>query len=134
MVKVILLILSEHADDGELILVNDSSEGCLLPEIMLDDDADLINSAISLVTNTMGVLPEVVVTEPIRFEKNTFFLLFYTRSRTEYPEYYQWYPINRMLREITVKKYREYLILARNWLRDDNNNPLYLAKYKRLMV
>ncbi len=134
MVKVILLILSEHADDGELILVNDSSEGCLLPEVMLDDDVDLINSAISLVTNTMGVLPEVVVTEPIRFEKNTYFLLFYTRSRTEYPEYYQWYPINRMLREITVKKYREYLILARNWLRDDNNNPLYLAKYKRLMV
>ena len=134
MVKVILLILSEHADDGELILVNDSSEGCLLPEVMLDDDVDLINSAISLVTNTMGVLPEVVVTEPIRFEKNTFFLLFYTRSRTEYPEYYQWYPINRMLHEITVKKYREYLILARNWLRDDNNNPLYLAKYKRLMV
>ncbi len=134
MVKVILLILNEHEEDGELILVNDSIEGCLLPEIELDNSDDLINSAISKLTETMGIVPDVVATDPLRFDENICFILFYTRSRTEYPEHFQWYPINRMLREITVKKYREYLIIARNWIRDDNNNPLYLAKYKGLMV
>ena len=134
MVKVLLLILNEHKDDGELILVNDTSEGCLLPEMEIDNDTDLIISAISELKDTIGIDPDVVMTEAIRYSENVCFLMFYTRSRTEYPEQYQWYPLNRMLREITVKKYREYLIHARNWLRDDNNNPNYLANNKHLMV
>lgn len=114
--------------------MNDTSEGCLLPEIELDDGIDLVNSAVSKLIDTIGIDPDVVITDPIRHDENIFFLLVYTRTRAEYPEHYQWYPINRMFREITVKKYREYLIHARNWLRDDNNNPNYLANNKHVMV
>jgi hypothetical protein len=134
MIKVLLLILNEHKEDGELILVNDTSEGCLLPEIELDSGDDLINSAISKLINVIGIVPDVVATDPIRHGENIFFIISYTRSRIEYPMHFQWYPINRMLREITVKNYREYLIQARNWLRDDNNSPNYLANNKHLMV